>query len=118
MEGKEKSGGAGVGKDESIYTLSGVKDEAGNPGTLKFHVKPGGNVHAEFDPDPLVGEGLPGQPGPPSEADQAQQLPAQPGPATPSGEQPTQLPSETEQAGQEAGETGEGEPPQPGQQPA
>jgi len=72
------------GKQEQTYRLPGVQDAEGQSGTLVFTVKPGGNTHAEFEPDA----------------------------------QATQLPSNAEQAGQVAGETGEGAPPAPSQQPS
>jgi hypothetical protein len=58
-------------KQAQTYRLAGVQAEDGSTGTLVFEVKPGGNVHAEFEPETVS----------PEQPPQATQLPAEP--ATP-----------------------------------
>jgi len=64
-------------KQEQTYRLPGVKAEDGTPGTLVFDVKPGGNVHADFEPDAAPDQSLPEPSETPAEPT-AGQLPADP----------------------------------------
>jgi hypothetical protein len=79
------------GQEERTYRLAGVQADDGSVGTLVFTVKPGGNAHAEFEPDAQSAPEAPDQ-SLPGEQPQAGQLPAEEPAEEPAA--PQQLPAQ------------------------
>ena len=71
-------------RQSETYRLPGVQDAAGTTGTLVFDVKPGGNVHADFEPDEQAAPVDPSQPAPDQSLPEPSESPAgEPGQPSP-----------------------------------